>query len=464
MKKTLKKIKTFFKKRKKIFKPILFYVGSIFSLIPIACIVGIIATGGLTNFIERAKFEYIVWNDQHSLCSKPSWPWSGYGEFSKYHWTANTQFIDYFKYKPYSVVKKVVGLKDETLYNFDQCAAIGYLLKAAHQDSKIAKVILASLPKQMGSGLFGQYYDDLFKRYLDSLEEKKLYNPALVNAFANKLDKKDDYLYDLEKRRKLHKKAAEEGYLLGMEDYLLTFLEKEKSIDKSECPFVLKYSNHLYEQNALLPSYSFISALIGKTSDYHTRAIYECSDKKKDFAKYILLLKNFHNKLKKFNSRPALNIATTYPALIYFNGWGNVEKDQKLAHELFSINNEGDHASDISKAYLSLIELNNSNTTNHKEGLKLLNEILDSKVSSYGEPSKYIYCNNIKYDFKIPEVKKESNKEKQARVTEYLKPLKSCLNKASTNEKIDSVKSFIKSWIEDWFKNPELVKTLNLYG
>ena len=51
-------------------------------------------------------------------------------------------------------------------------------------------------------------------------------------------------------------------------------------------------------------------------------------------------LKNFHNKLKEYQSRSGLNIATTYPALIYFNGWGNVEKDQELAHELFSINNE----------------------------------------------------------------------------------------------------------------------------
>ena len=146
MKNTLKKIKTFFKKRKKIFKPILFYVGSIFSLIPIACIVGIIVTGGVSNFTERIKFEYIVWKDDHSLCSKPSWIYSGYGEYSKFYWKANTQFIDYFKYKPYSVVKKVVGLKDETLYNFELCAAIRYLLKAAHQDSKIAKVILASFP------------------------------------------------------------------------------------------------------------------------------------------------------------------------------------------------------------------------------------------------------------------------------------------------------------------------------
>ena len=32
------------------------------------------------------------------------------------------------------------------------------------------------------------------------------------------------------------------------------------------------------------------------------------------------------------------------------------------------------------------------------------------------------------------------------------------------DEKFDEVKSFIKNWTENWFKNPELVKTLNLYG
>ena len=216
MKKTLKKIKAFFKKRKKIFKPILFYVGSIFSLIPIACIVGIIATGGVNNFTERIKFEYIVWKDDHSLCSKPSWIYSGYGEYSKFYWKANTQFIDYFKYKPYTVVKKVVKLKNETLYNFNHCAAIRHLLKAAHQDSKIAKEILASLPQQME--FYGGDNDYLFKRYLNSLDEKKLYNPALINAFAYKVDQNEDFISDIKKRRKLHKKAAEGGYLLGMED------------------------------------------------------------------------------------------------------------------------------------------------------------------------------------------------------------------------------------------------------
>ena len=54
------KIKPFFKRRKKIFKPILYTLGGIASLIVIFVIVGIIATRGTSNFIERVKFEIIV--------------------------------------------------------------------------------------------------------------------------------------------------------------------------------------------------------------------------------------------------------------------------------------------------------------------------------------------------------------------------------------------------------------------
>ena len=54
------KRKPFFKKIKKIFKPILYFLGSIASLIVIFVIVGIISTRGTSNFIERVKFEIIV--------------------------------------------------------------------------------------------------------------------------------------------------------------------------------------------------------------------------------------------------------------------------------------------------------------------------------------------------------------------------------------------------------------------
>jgi len=69
------KIKPFYKRNKKIFNRIYFYLGSVFSLIPIACIVGIIATGGVSNFIERAKFEInaaIMTYHKYNICSLPN--------------------------------------------------------------------------------------------------------------------------------------------------------------------------------------------------------------------------------------------------------------------------------------------------------------------------------------------------------------------------------------------------------
>jgi hypothetical protein len=435
---------------------VFYTIESLVCLAAVVLIISIFSVGGFKNFSERAKFEYLVWDDKYNQCSKPGYV-SGYGEYSEFFWKANTQFIDYFQYKPYAVVKDVVQLKGNFLYNFNHCKAIRYLLRAAHQDHKVAKDILATIPQDI---YFYEYSDEyLFQRYIDSLDEKKLYNAALVNAFANKTDATDSkgYLLSVDKRRELHKESAEEGYLLAMQDYLLSFDDgKSRKIDKSECPFILKYSNHLSEQKSLLDSIYAIYALIGITSTESPRIIYECSEKKTDFAKAIVLLENFNNRLKTPKDKGSL--VTTYPALIYFNGWGNVEKDQELAIELFSKNNENGYGSKISKAYLSLNELNN-----YKNGIEILNEIIDSEVNTYSA-TKYIYCNNIKYDFKIPKVDKETKKEKLSRITTYLKPLKSCLNSASREEGIESVKSYIKSWIDNRFKNPELVETLNLYG
>ena len=48
-----------------------------------------------------------------------------------------------------------------------------------------------------------------------------------------------------------------------MQDYLWTFSNEEgKKFDKSECPFILKYSKHLSEQNSLIESINSIYALL----------------------------------------------------------------------------------------------------------------------------------------------------------------------------------------------------------
>ena len=448
------KVKNFYKQSRKKFKHIFYTIESLVCLTIIGLIISIITVGGFKNFSERAKFEYVIFNDQYDMCSNSNGWYVGYGEFDKFNWKANTQFIDYFQYKPYKVVKDIVKLKVQSLYKFNHCKAIRYLLRAAHQGHKVSKDILATLPDDWNY----KFADEkLFKRYQNSLDEKKLYNPALVFAFANKTDDTNDkdYLLNVEKRRKLYKEAAEEGYLLAMQDYLYTFSNVVS--DKSDCPYILKYSNHLIEQNSFMQNASHMFSSIGIISWWEARTIYECSDKKIDFRRGIILMENFNNKTA--NPKKSSLWLTTYPALIYFNGWGNVEKDQELAIELFSKNNEAKNGSKISKAYLSLNKLNN-----YQDGLELLNEIIDSEVTTY-EALRYIYCDNIKYNFKIiTKVYKETKQEKQSRITKYLEPLKSCLNNSSREEGIKSVQSYIKSWIENRFKNPELVKTLNLYG
>ena len=64
-------------------------------------------------------------------------------------------------------------------------------------------------------------------------------------------------------------------------------------------------------------------------------------------------------------------------------------------------------------------------------------------------------------DFALSRTKQQQYK---LRKLKFLEPLKTCLDNASRDQRIISVKSYIKSWIEEWFKNPEFVKTLNLYG
>ena len=54
-------------------------------------------------------------------------------------------------------------------------------------------------------------------------------------------------------------------------------------------------------------------------------------------------------------------------------------------------------------------------------------------------------------------MKLENNNEKKALF--YLKKI----NDKYQVTDIITLKKFIKEWVDDWFKNPEFVKTLNIY-
>jgi len=447
------KIFKYYKKIRKKFKHVFYTIEGLVCVFIFSIIVSLISLGGYKNLKERVLFEYIVLNEEWGPCESTGIAYTGYGKYSQYFFKAHTQFIDYFQFKPYSFVKEVYALKDENLFNFNHCKATRILLKEAYKGNQVAKDILAAYPPSFH--LLYEINDEyLLMRYVDSLDKKKLYNPALIYTGSGSYNAK----VGIEERIKMYKEAAKEGYLIAMEDYLMDVSKNfDLKKDKDECSFILKYNNYLYQEDSLINSVTYTYALIGKNTMTEAKAIYECSGRKTDFKKAISDMKKFASKVK--SPRATNNFNATYPAMIYFNGWGNVDKNKDLAISLFKKNVESKKdASNLSKAYLTLNNLNN-----YKNDLKLLNEILVSEVTIYKQ-KRYIVCNNVKYDFKIPKVDKENKQQKQSRKLKYLEPLKTCLDNASREQRIESVKSYIKSWIENWFNNPELVKTLNLYG
>ena len=448
------KIFKYYKKIRKKFKHVFYTIEGLVCVFIFSIIVSLISLGGYKNLKERVLFEYIVLNEEWGPCESTGIAYTGYGKYSQYFFKAHTQFIDYFQFKPYSFVKEVYALKDENLFNFNHCKATRILLKEAYKGNQVAKDILAAYPPSFH--LLYEINDEyLLMRYVDSLDKKKLYNPALIYTGSGSYNAK----VGIEERIKMYKEAAKEGYLIAMEDYLMDVSKNfDLKKDKDECSFILKYNNYLYQEDSLINSVTYTYALIGKNTMTEAKAIYECSGRKTDFKKAISDMKKFASKVK--SPRATNNFNATYPAMIYFNGWGNVDKNKDLAISLFKKNVESKKdASNLSKAYLTLNDMNNG-----KNDLKLLYEVLDSAPTTYSQEKKYIICNNTKYDFKLSEVENETKQQYESRKLKFLEPLKTCLDNASRDQRIVSVESYIKSWIDNWFRNPELVKTLNLYG
>ena len=402
------KIFSLYKKGRTKFKHIFITLEALPILFLIIIALSIISLGGFKNFEERVKYEYYTKKNPF-ICGNPTGLiYSGWGNYSKYFFKANFQYLDYFKdHKDQDnrIIKLAKNARDDLNFNFNHCYFYGEALKETHKGNQIARDILASMPVVDDKG---SSYDNLsgknLSRYIKSIKSEKLSNPALKYnyAFAGKFERPE--------RKKLFKESADEGYLLAMEDYIFELqndFEQKNNINSSECNTLLKYTRYLADQNALIYKYNDAISLMGRTASSGPGLVYYCSGNKTDFSKAISKLDEFW---KYQGTRPANNgFATTYPALVYYNGWGNVNKNKDLAISLFKKNLNHTSPSEISLAYLALDSFNNNDKNKARNYLK-----------------------------KIDEKKK---------VTDLV-----------------SLKKFIKKWIDDWFKNPELVKTLNIYG
>ena len=271
------KIKPFYKRNKKIFSRVYFYLGSIFSLIPIACIVGIITTGGISNFIERTKFEInaiIITYQEFSYCDSPNTvSYYGYAKDHRiFFFKEQTQYIDYIGDN-----LETLFTRDLELLNANHCVGTRYLLKEAQKGNEAAKEMLVAYPPELralysfphtGNGKY------IFSRYEKNIKDMDLNNPAIAYNYATQLD---DTLTDIygrkqEKNKKFSikpdalkylKQSAEGGYFLAMQDFISIYAHKNY-FNKVNCKAYLKYINTLADEKSLIGYYTLMNGYMGK--------------------------------------------------------------------------------------------------------------------------------------------------------------------------------------------------------
>ena len=68
------------------------------------------------------------------------------------------------------------------------------------------------------------------------------------------------------------------------------------------------------------------------------------------------------------------------------------------------------------------------------------------------------------YDFTIPFVELETDIEEEKRKSQYEKEIIACLKNSTAETNIKFIKDYMKFYMENSFKNPDLLKTLNYLG
>ena len=500
------KIKPFYKRNKKIFNRVYFYLGSVFSLIPIACIVGIITTGGISNFIERTKFEInviIISYQKFDYCQSPNIiSYSGYPKDHRiFFFKEQTQYIDYVG----DNIEKWF-IRDLELLNANHCLGTRYLLKEAQKGNEAAKEILVAYPPGLRSlysfpptGNSDKY---IFSRYEKNIANMNLNNPAIAYSYAIHLDDTflNRYWWD-EKPFSIKASAleylnqsAEDGYFLAMQDILSIYAHKEHFNDVN-CDTYLKYTNTLADEKSLIGYYTLMNGYIGKTSSEISRTIYKCLGNKPDFSKAFSMLMDrptegytSTSQLKKSN-----NFNSSYPAIFYLYGLGDVEQDYTKAYELFSysvdeIDNRG-IPDQVYIAYMNFKGMGVEQNQNKGKGLTIeLAKKIDLKKLQKDSLNIELLCGGNSYNFLIPELiildpdyRNLSKSERRKKQDKYLEDLKlvsnneliikeyrdkigQCLLESEHEVSIKFLEDYIYNRMSEWFKNPELVKTLNYLG
>ena len=488
------KIKPFYKRNKKIFNRVFFYLGSVFSLIPIACIVGTIATGGVSNFIERTKFEInaAIWTySKYDYCQSPFLiNYSGYPkDYRIYFFKEQTQYLDYFEIELPSLI-----LRDLDLFNVNNhCIGTRYLLKEAQKGSELAKEILVAYPPELRDLYsFPLNLDEnnkyIFSKYEKNIANMDLDNPAIAFSYAVYLDKSlDEHWWLIDEIKspikpealKYLKQSAEDGYLLAMSTLTLSSLSKNYA--HINCENFMKYIYALSEKNSMIAYHNLMNAYIGKLSTGMSKHIYKCLNQSPNFSKAFLMLSDTpfygssRSTVKKSN-----NFKSSVPAIFYLYGLGDIEQDYKKAYELFNYSEDAVGSTGIPDhaylAYMNYKGMGVEQNQNKGKGLAIelakkmslpvkIKQMCNLKVPNLLVLEPYWGKKLSKTDREKKWIKYNEDKKINEKVTkEYRDKLGRCLLESEHEVSIKFLEDYIYNRMSEWFENPELVKTLNYLG
>ena len=485
------KAKSFYKRKKKIFNRVYFYLGSIFSLIPIACIVGIIVTGGVSNFIERTKFEInaaVYAYYEYDLCSSPFF--ISYSGFPKDHriffFKEQTQYIDYFESKIDSLV-----LRDLDFLNVNHCTGTRYLLKEAQKGNEGAKEILVAYPPELKelysfppNNSKNRKY--IFSRYEKNIANMDLDNPAIAYSYAVYLDKNLDQPYwdNVEfpikpEALKYLKQSAEDGYFLAMSRLISSPLSK--NYFDINCDKFMKYINILSEEKSIVAYYNLMHGYMGKGSLYPGKTIdvYNCLNQKPNFSKAFLMLSNMSfGGSTKGPVKKSHRFKSSYPAIFYLYGLGDVKQDYDKAYELFSYSERigGNLPSHAYLAYMNYMGMGTEQNLNKGKGLTVelakkmplpieIKQLCNLKAPNLLALEYYWDQKILKRDREKKRIKYDADKKINEKIKkEYRDKLGECLLKSEHGVSIKFLEDYIFNRVSDFFKNPELVQNLNYLG
>ena len=465
-----------------------------FSLIPIACIAGIIATGGVSNFIERVKFEInaAIWTYyEHDLCQPPSFmAYTGFPKDNRiYFFKEQTQYIDYFENKIEYLV-----LRDLDFLNVNHCTGTRYLLKGAQEGSEVAKEILVAYPPELRD-LYsfppgGKNKKYIFSRYEKNIANMDLDNPAIAYSYAVYLDKnlnlqrwswsdikspiKPDAL-------KYLKQSAEDGYFLAMSQLISSPLSK--NYFDINCDKFMKYINILSEEKSIVAYYNLMYGYMGKSSlsPGKIKDVYNCLNQNPNFSKAFLMISNIPlDGSSRSPVKKSSHFKSSVPAIFYLYGLGDVEQDYDKAYELFNYSEDAVGSTGIPDhaylAYMNYMGMGVEQNQNKGKGLAIelakkmflpieIKQLCNLKVPNLLVLEPYWGKKLSKRDKEKKRIKyDEDEKINEKIIKEYRDKIGQCLLESEHEVSIKFLEGYIFNRMSDFFKNPELVKTLNYLG